>query len=258
MIIETIIEEMIATELGHFLRRSAWRLRFVRCSVVHPAEDIRVAFSALLRIADSDRYLLVRNLHRPETFGPYGGVYKYYDDAQPVLDSIDFKPQVFGPGDDMKKDIRGFLPRKNLAKLVQWYGKSLEREPFKECLCRELKEELLEIGLPKIRCPDGLQFRLVRTAREGPAAVPGEEYTQFRIFEVYDLYPVSLDTQKFIRQLFRAAKRHKNLLAANAKEIIRGRASNGAVSGHHAGYLIGRKRVRPDTPAIVEQHKPQL
>lgn len=217
-----------------------------------------MAFSALLRISDSDRYLLVRNLHRPESFGPFGGVYKYFEDAQPALDRFDFKPQVFGPGADMKNDIRGFLPRKNLAKIVQWYAKKTDRESFKECLCRELREELVEVGLPRIRCPDGLLFRPVRTVREGPGSVPGEDYTQFRIFEVYDLFPMSTDTQKFVRQLFKAARRHKNVLLASAKEIIRGRASNGSVIGHHAGYLLGGKRVRPDNPAFVQQQKAQI
>lgn len=258
MIIESIVENIIATEVGHYIRRSAWRLRFVRCQVVNPSEDIRIAFSALLRIADGDKYLLIRNLHRPETFGPFGGVYKYLEDAQPTLDGFDFKPQVFGPGDDMRYDIRGFLPRKNLAKLVGWFSKQANRESFKECLCRELREELAEVGVPRIQCPDGLQFRPVRTVREGPGPVPGEDYTQFRIFEVYDLHPVSTDTQKFVRKLFRAARRHKNLLLANAKEIIRGRATDGSVIGHHSGYLIGRKRIRPDTPAFVHQQKPQL
>ena len=254
MFVETVLEHLLASEIGHVLHRSVYRVRFFRCSIIKPSTHMRVAFSALLRIADSDQYLLVRNLHRPETFGPFGGVYKYFDDAQPALDNFDFHTQAIGPGSDMKNDLRGFLPRKNLSKLVSWYQKQTDRESFKQCVCRELKEELLEINLPRnIRCPEELHFRLVRVVAEGPESVPGQLYSQFRIFEIYDLFPRSTDISRFLRQLVKAARRNNNLLLANAQEIIVGRAKTGEVIGNHAGYLIGRKRIRPDTPAFGPQ-----
>jgi len=151
----------------------------------------------------------------------------------------------------MEGDIRGFLPRKHLAKLVRWFHGKSDRENFVDCLNRELEEELLEVGLPRITRPDDLNFRLVRSIREGPGAISGQAYSQFRIFDVYDVHPLSNDGKKFIRKLFKAARRHPNLLLASANEIIAGRAMNGNVIGHHAGYLIGRKRVGPETPAFV-------
>src|SRR5438105_15920103 len=105
MFIEVVLEHLLASEIGHLLHRSAYKVRFLHYSLIKPTTHMRVAFSALLRIADSDQYLLVRNLHRPETFGPFGGVYKYFDDAQPALDKFEFHPQMIGPDSDMKSDL---------------------------------------------------------------------------------------------------------------------------------------------------------
>jgi hypothetical protein len=249
------VEHLIASEIGRFLHGSVSSVRFLRTIVINPSAEIRVAFSALLRIATADQYLLIRNLHRPETFGPFGGVYKYLDNAQPSLDKFEFKPQVVGPGLDMKNDLRGFLPRKNLAKLVAWYYRETSRESYKQCLVRELKEELKEADLgTSLRCPSDINFGLVRSIAEGPVTVPGQHYKQFRVFEVYDPSPKTNDTDDFLRHILKIVRRHRNLLLASSQEIASGRTRKGNVIGPHTGYLIGRKRTRPDDPAFSTRH----
>jgi len=248
MIGEGLVENFIM----YVVREQLWKVHILKCKLIKPSEDMRVAFSAILRITDGKGYLFVRNLHRPETFGPFGGVYKYFEEAVPQLDNLTFHPQVVGPGDDMKQDIRGFLPRKNLPKFLRWYRSGANRETYSDCLCRELKEELREVGLPKtLRVPPTLHFRLVRSVLEGPERVPGQPYTQLRIFEVYDLSPTTSHIKKFLKRLLKEASESPNLIIADAQEIRSGRSREGKVLGHHCGYLLWHKRIRPDTPIFV-------
>jgi transcriptional regulator with XRE-family HTH domain len=211
--------------------------------------EIRVAFSALLRIADADRFVLVRNLHRKETFGPFGGVFKYLNEAQSTLDNCEFKPQVIEPRDDMRNDLRGFLPQQHLKNILAWYRKGFGRESSEQCLIRELKEELKEAGLSgNLNCPTDIEFRQVRSVAEGPASVPGQLYKQYRIFEVLDPITGNRETDEFLRRLFEMAHQHSNLLIARSQEIYAGRSKSGVVIGPQSGYLLGKKRIRPDDP----------
>lgn len=61
---------------------------------IAPQKEIRVAMAALIRITSGDNYVLIRNLHRPESFAPLGGVYKYFDEARHPLDTCEFRAQV--------------------------------------------------------------------------------------------------------------------------------------------------------------------
>jgi hypothetical protein len=220
--------------------------------MIKRSEDMRVSFSALVLLRDGDHYLLVRNLHRPESFAPFGGVFKYKDSS--ILDELEFRPQTIESTDhinsDMKDDLRGFLPRKNLPALAAWFRKSKGRENADDCLRRELAEEIREVGIPKkIKCPEIIPFHFVRRIEEGPEQVPGEMYTQYRIFEVYEPDASKSSVKKFVRQLMECARAgQKDLLLVTAQEMVSGRAGSGDLIGHHACYLFGSKRVRPGSP----------
>jgi hypothetical protein len=253
---EAITENLLSSAIGKFLHYSLPRLRYLGCTIIRPSADIRIVFSALLRISESDEYLLIRNLHRPETFAPIGGVYKYRQDAQPELDKFEFRPHDMGPGDDMANDIRGYLPRRNLVKLLHWYHCNANRESDKECLRRELKEELDEIGLSRnFKCPEDFHFRSVRTIIEGPESVPGQTYAQFRIFEIYEIAPVTSNIKRFLHQLRKSAIKNPDLLLVSAQEIITGRARTGEIVASTAAYLIGKKRIHQSSPIFVSQPK---
>lgn len=212
----------IAIHLIQFLLR----IRFLGYKIVRPNLEVRVAFSCLLRISDGGRYLLVRNLHRPDTFCPFGGVIKFEEDARKQLDKLLFRQQDFGPGRDMSNDLRGFLPRRYLGNLLSWFIKKIDREKSKQCLCRELREEIVEAGyVDKITVPKDCHFRHVWTIEEGPSKVPGMPYKQFRIFEVWDLKCDTKTLRKFKKRLFFLAKNSQNLLVSNSDEILTGRAA---------------------------------
>jgi hypothetical protein len=226
------------------------KARLVACRVWRPNAELRISFSALLRISDGGRFLLIRNLHRPELFGPVGGVYKYYNDARVQLDEVSFRPQDVGRGDDMKNDLRGFLPRRHAPKLIKWYEQRTLRESPETCLLRELREELREVKLvSRVSPPVELPLRPVRTVREGPERVPGQAYTQYRVFDVFEIASNATAAADAFRRLFEiAATGHHHLLIASSDEIVTGRARDGRRIGSHTAYLIRRSRLLPPEP----------
>ncbi len=233
----------------HFAAERVRRARFLTTRIWHPRVEMRVSFSALLCACEGGRYLLVRNRYRPELFGPFGGVYKYRRQAKRYLDEVLWRSQDYDPGHDMRNDLRGFLPRRNLTKLVKWFERGDDREKESECLRRELLEEITEVGLRKeLSIPTALRVRLVRKVTEGPEKVPGYHYTQFRIYEIWEPDEDDSKVRDLLASLFRTAAHHKDLLVANSDEIVKGRARDGRHIGNHCTYLIGGKRLRPEAP----------
>lgn len=224
---------------------------YVTLQVYKPNAEIRVAFSAILKIQRNGKYILVRNLHRPETFCPFGGVYKYKEDAQSFLDEIDFRPHIIGNG-DMIRDIRGYLPRKNLSKLLRWYYQSISRESYTECLTRELKEELAEVGIHIQRFPADIQFRRVRHKTERPKYLESINCYQFRIFEVYEISSPSKQVNNLLNKIHNNVKDNKDLISVSSEEIRQGRSNGGYVIGPHSHYLLNHKRYRDDDPMFLD------
>jgi hypothetical protein len=255
--IEGVFGHFIAHFLDHVSREQLWKIRLLLCKFIAPREEMRVSFSALLRSAEGDSYLLVRSLHRKEAFGPFGGVYKYHDPARSQLDDLEFRPQSGTAVDDMKNDLRGFLPRRRVLALTRWFDHAIGREHAGICLHRELIEELKEVRLAtRHPVPKLIQFKHIRRVREGPVRAAGQTYTQYRIFDIYDVAEPDEEVSQFLRDLRSAAATHKDLMLATAREIVAGRSADGRMIGHHAGYLFGRKRTRPDEPMFVEPSRP--
>lgn len=208
--------------------------------------EMRVSMAALLRIERGGRYLLVRSLHRPESFGPFGGVYKYFAEARRELDANEFRVQA-GPT-DLEHDLRGLIPTTRQEALLAWFNTGSNRETPTECLHRELREECTQVGLSDLTGLDDLRFGLVRRIAEDFLEVPGEVYGQWRLIEVYDPIADTDGARVFLRRLCDHATTSTDLLWAGSQEIIRGRAENQAVVAHHAAYLFGNKRYRSGDP----------
>jgi SMODS-associated NUDIX domain len=247
-----ISEELITSAIGKIIYPFCCNYHYIKLRIYKPDLDVRVAFSAILRIVKGDQYLLVRNLHRPETFGPFGGVIKYYENAIPVLDHLDYRPHSIGINEDTTNDLRGFLPRKNLGKLVAWYDKREERESYSECLLRELKEEIAEAGLSKeITFPERLNFRFVRKIIEKPEYLKIISCYQYRVFEVYEIYPIQKECEDLLNKLFILAQSSRNVIRVSQSEIIRGRANRGDLVAPHTTYFFNHKKYRPDDPIFI-------
>jgi len=251
--IDGIIQGVLANSLSKVLSATFAHPYLLGLRIYKPNDEIRIAFSAIIRICYQGKYVLVRNLHRPETFCPFGGVFKYYEDAIPFLNSIDFRQHIVDVGKDMDYDIRGFLPRKNLVKLLDWYNRKIERESYGECLLRELQEEMIESSC-NVVMPGKIKFRFVRKIIEKPKYLEPINCYQYRIFEVYDIYPIDKHTEKFIKKFYSLAKTNHNLLVVSSDEIKRGRSIIGAVIGPHSHYLINHRRYRGDDPMFVNQN----
>ena len=240
---EIVAEHAGITALIHVVEKLR-RVRFLRYRVIRPGAEIRVALSAVLRLHEGGRYALVQNLHRAETYGPFGGVYKHHDPTPELLDQLPFRPEDLGPGTDMANDLRGYVPRGRLHAYLNWFAKGDGRETAPECLQRELQEELREVGVT-LKMPKNIQFKRVRVVEEGPEVVPGLNFAQYRIVEVYEPVGPS-DAKSFFAKLFGLAQEHQKLLVVSGGDILKGRSQDGRVIAHHADYLIGSKRIHPD------------
>jgi hypothetical protein len=229
------------------IRLQLWRL-------LQSNQDLRVSFSALLRIANAGEYLIIRNLHRHEVFAPIGGVYKYYDSAGVILDSLEFRPESTAWPDDVTNDIRGFLPCRHALEFRRWFGRGDNREDAQVCLRRELTEELTEIDLAsRIGSTSTIRFEMVRRVEEAPRWANSGSFFQYRIFDVYQPIVTDPEPRKFLRDLFNIARAHDDLDLVTADEIKSGRSKSGRVIGHHAAYLFGDRAYRPDAPMYSDR-----
>ncbi|WP_372669604.1 SMODS-associated NUDIX domain-containing protein [Amycolatopsis kentuckyensis] len=216
----------------------------------HP---VRVSFSALLRIADDDRYVLFDSPKRPGSYGPPGGVVKIHPPAARLLETWEFRPERTATGaEKMKADLRGFLPGGALRLFQAWFATGAYRETAAECLRRELREELAEVGLEAAEpLTRSVAFTPVRTVREGPDQVPGKPYLQVRGFEVYDLALLNPDAVRLRGELLEAGhdERRTGVICASFDDIVHGRLGPALIAPHSA-FLAGPARLAADLPPV--------
>jgi hypothetical protein len=234
------------------VRLAHLKWRFLACRMWRPSADMRVSYTALLRVSVDNKYVLIKNLHRKGIYAPIGGVFKRMPESDHVLDDLEFRPQTVAV--EMAADLRGFVPRRNLGAFDEWFRTGESRESQSECALRELREELTEIGLgTTVQVPAGLRFRRLRTVTEGPESVEAEAFSQFRRFDVSDVICGDAPSTEFVKQLLALGKSHDGLLVASAEEIRRGRAKDGRLIAHHAGYLFQTRRIRREEPLYSTQ-----
>lgn len=246
-IIASLCATLIASTGIFVFRNWGWLSGFVGCFAFRRSLQLRISISAILKIAINNKLVLIRMPRRSEAFGPIGGVVKFYDAARRRLGEIGFAAQL----DDSVDDLRGFIPAGRVLYFYQWLRSEEDRESVAECLRRELREELKEIGEESL-CGDidGLRFRRVHIVREGPKS-PGEafSYIQFRLFYVYEIPLSERKNREFAEKIFERLEANENLVAVSSAEIIKGRIEQGLI-GSHACYLLTVRSLRPDLPPI--------
>lgn len=216
----------------------------------HP---VRVSFSALLRVTDDDRHVLFDSPKRPGCYGPPGGVIKIHPPAVRLLEAWGFQPERTSTGaEKMKADLRGTLPAGALRPFQAWFATGSYRETAAECLRRELREELSEVGLGALEpLTRSLSFTPVRTILEGPAPVAGKPCLQVRGFEVYDLAMLNPDAVRLRARLIEAGgdESRAGVICANFGDITHGRLGRALIAPQSA-FLAGQVRLAADLPPV--------
>lgn len=150
--IEEIVAGLVSAAVVWLIPRRVKTWRGLR-AVIRGRRRLRISMSALVRIEDRGRFLLLRQgLHRPDQLGPLGGVYKVLGEGVPV--DFDFRPLNVADevrASDISDDLRGTIPSFRLPQFLRWFESRVGRES--DALHRELIEELAEAGAD---LPDGL------------------------------------------------------------------------------------------------------
>jgi hypothetical protein len=218
-------------------------------------QPTRISFSALLRVQDDDRYVLFLSSSRPGSFGPPGGVIKYFEPATRALDKLGFRAErTAARGDVMRSDLRGFLPTGGAVRhFLRWFATGAYREDGTECLRRELHHEFSEVGHPYPYAGIyGQTFAHVRTVMDGPFQAPNKPFRQLRRFEVYDLMTTSNTAVRLHQRLIELGRDPavRSVLRASQEDIVHGRSADAMIAPQSA-FLVGKRRYLPDLPPLL-------
>jgi SMODS-associated NUDIX domain len=249
---ETVILGVLSSLLAAMLiglgRFRDFFLPYLLCSTIYRNKSLRVSMATILRLEYDGKLLLIKNRQRAESFGPIGGVLKFYPSAK-LGDLFEYQSQSKRPyfGDD----LRGFMSGRHFHKFMKWFRSKRDREV--EAVTRELIEELREIGLANLAAQiQALPLSFVWHVHEGVRHVPSTNYYQFRYLELYELNPPNEISRSITKQLFAAAEQNPHLLVVTRNEILRRRGSNGELIGVHSAYLFSRKRAGPEPAPYYE------
>jgi hypothetical protein len=208
-------------------------------------KKIRISVAAILLFEYDEKYVLIKNHHRPELYGPIGGVYKHTGTKPEILDKIEWNSDYTSnelKEEDMKDDLRGIIQGKYFPEFIDWFVKRKGREN-EQCLYRELREELLEGRVGKILRDNSskIKIELFRSVLEGPNKIKHKDYqAQFRWFDIYKIDNSNNETDQVVKEIVkRASQNDNNMIFVTKKEIFDGRlADDKHLISAHAKYYF--------------------
>jgi len=155
-VVQTLAGAAIAATLRYF-----WVLRRFSAFVVlrHPLvllsrRQVRFSATAMLDCPSRRGDGIVLILSRPSSgdkayWGPLGGVIKYSTEAEAEFRKRNVYPaREPSESDPFGRDLRVFVPGRQLLGFLSWFRKDEGREHFQTALQRELAEELI-VSFPK-------------------------------------------------------------------------------------------------------------
>ena len=209
-------------------------------------KKVRVSVSAILYLEQENKYVLIKNHHRPSFYAPIGGVYKHFEPK--ILDEIEWNSDyttLENKESDMKKDLRGVIYGKRLPDFIDWFSKREGREN-EQCIYRELREELLEGKVGKILREQSskIEFEIFRSIPEGPRSISDRDYdAQFRFFDIYKIVNSNEDTNQVLQEIVdRASRGDNNLILVSKEDILSGKIPCGEklIAGHAKYYFTSK------------------
>lgn len=143
-------------------------------------DRVRVSAAAVLRIRAlaGGQYVLANTSGK---WAPFGGAFQM-DAPPPALVELGWEQESRnGRG----RDVRGTVPRSALPAVHAWLASGADRESGEECVRRELREELAEVGVRDlVGMVDGLRLRISLTLVEPPGR---PILAAWRYLEMFDL-----------------------------------------------------------------------
>ena len=212
--------------------KTDWRLWLQQLK--YHKKDIRLSFSYLFRIQVDGKYLLVKGNRLKNQYQPIGGVYKYYDEAKPTLESFNFRPDISMGNTTETDDLRIYISGKHLLDFMQWFRSMKDREYDPK---REFYEELIVSKLLPRDAFENIEYRKVCVHNNGvehPVFMKCDELVYADIFEIK-----LTDNQKsVIRQ---AVNEHPDMLCLASAEELRCECYNGIEKnlGNNSKWLLG-------------------
>ncbi len=197
-------------------------------------KEIYLSFSYLYRISVNGKYLMVKG-NRLKKFQPVGGVYKYYNEAKRMLESMGCTPNIEMNNGEEPDDFRLNIKGKNLLKFGEWFQKMEDREydPI-----REFYEELI---VPGILCASDfktLKYRKVGVHNVGITySEPLQKY-EWIYADIFDL--ILDDSQK--SALLQAVENHPDeICLVTENEIKKQRCKNSLECNlsNNAKWILG-------------------
>jgi hypothetical protein len=217
-----------------------------------PHARVRISIAALLKLELDGRFLLVRNEYHPNTFAPFGGVFKVYATAETKLGELGFMPDRHAQNsEDVQRDLRGNVPMQSFTSLINWFEDQRGRELHDECLRRELREEFEQVHAPSELLNDipQLTYERVRIVEE-PVALLGEGRYQYRRIEVYQpsmQTPQARAASEAILRRWFDRLVGKDVVAIGESELKEMRLRSGEVLAATVNYLMsGQPNSQPD------------
>ncbi|HTB49842.1 MAG TPA: hypothetical protein VK701_02605 [Solirubrobacteraceae bacterium] len=220
--------------------RTAWR-PVVITTLFRRHTTIRFSASAILRVQLGSDFLMAMTDARgqaPPYWAPFGGVIKCRPSALRGLNDLEVQTDWLSDAEeDMDRDLRVKMVGHKFWRFIRWYWSGEGRESPTEALCRELKEELSELGLDAlVRQLSDLEFQIDAVKTTGLFRQDG--ILHYRLFYVMDI--VSPNVEAFERELL-DHRQLGRLEMVSSEEIDRGAHGGVAVGGHSAFLLPAGK-----------------
>ena len=197
-------------------------------------KEIRLSFSYLYRIQVDGKYLLVKGNKLKKQYQPVGGVYKYYDEAKPILESFNFRPDTKMGNTTETDDLRIYIKGKHLLHFVKWFNSMKDREygPL-----REFREELILSKLLPEDVFSSFEYRKIYVHNKGVVYSPYMQCDEFVYADIFDI-KLSNPQKSAIKH---AVEKHPDLLCLASADELKSECYNGIEKnlGNNSKWLLG-------------------